>query len=235
MSIRRIAICDDVAIEREILGTLLHKYDAELVIHQFSCGEDLLNSRESFDLVFLDIYMNGLTGMETARALHLRNNSLPIVFLTASADFAVESYEIHAFDYIVKPLQPQRLKTVWERFLSQYQTNPKVLIINNSGSIEKLLYDQIEFLESNSHYVTIHMEDGSTLRTQGKLDDFEQQLNDSRFLRCHKSFLVNLMLTKSMDDNFLMQSGKCVAYRKRDKKKFQYIFFNYASKGTHVK
>ncbi len=234
MSICRIAICDDVAIERDMLSVLLRECDENQMIYKFACGEDLLCSKESFDLVFLDILMDGMTGMETARVLQERNHKLPIIFLTSSSDFAVESYEVHAFDYIIKPLQKDRLKTVWERFLLQYRQSPKYFILNSSEKTVKLPHDQIEFLESDRHYVTIHMADGKMIRIQGRLDDLEKQLDDTRFLRCHKSFLINLSLTKAMGEDFLMNSGKCVAYRKRDKGQLKKIFCDFMLKEVNI-
>lgn len=228
--VRRIAVCDDVAMERDMLSMLLHKCDDRQMIYKFESGEALLCSEVNFDLVFLDIYMNGMTGMEAARILQRRKRKTPIVFLTSSADFAVESYEVHAFDYIVKPLRPERLKTVWERFNSQYRKKPRFLVINTCGKTEKLPYEQIEFLESDCHYVTVHMADGTALRVLGRLDDFEQQLNDARFLRCHKSFLINLSLTRAMEEDFLMHSGRQVAYRKRERKQLQKAFCDYMQK-----
>ncbi len=230
MSILRIAVCDDVAIERDMLCELLQKWDKKSIIYKFSSGEELLYSKEGFDLVFLDILMCGITGMETARRLHERDCNIPIVFLTSSSDFAVESYEVNAFDYIVKPLQQKRLQTVWERFRLQYKEPVKFFVFSNCGKAVKLPYDQIEYLESDRHYVTIHIADGTTLRSQGRLDDFEKQLDDIRFLRCHQSFLINLSLTKAMDDEFIMCSGKRVAYRKRDKSQLKKVFCNYLSK-----
>ncbi len=227
MPVHRIAVCDDVPLERDVLCTLLHACDEKQRIYQFTSGEELLSSRESFDLVFLDIYMDGMTGMETARMLQKRNSNIPIVFLTSSPDFAVESYEVHAFDYIVKPLQPERLRAVWKRFVAQHRRSRRFLLLNNSAKIERLPYERIEYLESDRHYVTIHMADKTMLRIQGKLDQFEEQLNDMRFLRCHQSFLINLGLTQAMEDDFLMRSGARVAYRKRDKKQLQRIFCDY--------
>lgn len=234
MSVRKIAVCDDVAIERDMLCMLLHKCDKKTIIYKFASGEALLSSRKAFDLVFLDIYMDGMTGMETAKMLQKRNSKTPIVFLTSSPDFAVESYEIHAFDYIVKPLRPERLKAVWERFLSQYRQSPKFLVLNCPGKTEKLPYEQIEFLESDCHYVTIHMADGAMLRINGRLDDFEQQLDDVRFLRCHKSYLINLNLAEAMDEDFIMHSGNHVAYRKREKKQLQKTFCDYMQKEVQM-
>lgn len=227
MSVRKIAVCDDVAIERDMLCTLLHRFDDKQLIRQFPCGEELLRSQERFDLVFLDIYMGGMTGMETARLLQSKNRKLPIVFLTSTADFAVESYEIRAFDYIVKPLQPKRLEMVWERFCSEYRRSPRFFVVNIAGKAEKLPYEQIEFLESDRHYVTIHMTDRASIRLQGRLDDLEQSFDDPRFLRCHQSFLVNLSLAEAMDEDFIMRSGVHVPYRKREKKKLQNIFCDY--------
>lgn len=229
MSVHKIAICDDVALEREMLYLLLNETAKEQRIYQFASGEELLASKQIFDLVFLDIYMSGMTGMETARRLQQKSSRTLIVFLTSSPDFAVESYEVHAFDYILKPLQPQRLAEIWERFISRPKQNNDFLILNSSAGTEKLPYEQIEYLESDRHYVTIHMADNSELRVQGRLDSFEQELDDSRFLRCHKSFLINLSLTQAMGDSFLMQSGKHVAYRKREKKLLQRLFCDYIS------
>lgn len=78
------------------------------------------------------------------------------------------------------------------------------------------------------------MVDGTELRIQGRLDDYENQLDDSRFLRCHKSFLINLNLTEAMDEDFLMRSGKHVAYRKREKKQLQKVFYDFISNEVSV-
>lgn len=227
MSVCRVALCDDVAIERDMLSVVLHKFSENPVIYNFSCGEDLLKSHVGFDLVILDIYMDGMTGMETAKILHERNSKIPIVFLTSSSAHAVESYEIQAFDYIVKPLNPGRLKNVWDRFLTHRRQNQKFFVVNALGKTERLAYDRIEYAESDCHYVTFHMTDGSCVRINGRLDDIEHQLDDLRFLRCHKSFLINLDLTQAMDEDFIMRSGTHVAYRKREKKHIQQIFCDY--------
>lgn len=234
MSVFKIAVCDDVAIERDMLCELLHQYDEKQIIYNFSCGEELIRSPLTFDLVFLDIYMNGMTGMETAKLLKEKNQKTSIVFLTSSKDYAVESYEINAFDYIVKPLKSSRLKAVWERFQIHYISRPKYYILNASGITEKLPYEKIEFLESDCHYVTIHTVDAEVFRILGKLDDIEKELDDARFLRCHKSYLINLDYTVAMDEDFLMTSGEYVSYRKRDKKQLQKIFSEYiSSKAAH--
>lgn len=228
----RIAICDDVVLERELLYLLLQKCADRQMISQFGSGEELLASHEHFDLVFLDIFMGGITGMETARCLLEKSPKTRIVFLTSSPNFALESYDVHAFDYILKPLQPERLAAVWERFAGEHQPTERYLIINDLAETKKLPYDSIEFIESCQHYVTIHLTEEPSLRVYGKLDDFEQQLDDPRFLRCHKSFLINLSLTAAMGEDFLMQSGTHVAYRKREKKQLREAFFNYAAKGS---
>lgn len=234
MSVFRIAVCDDVALERELLCMLLQKYTDRQMISEFSSGEELLSSREQFDLVFLDIFMGGMTGMETAKCLLAKDPKMRIVFLTSSPNFALESYDVHAFDYILKPLQPKRLAAVLERFTDEYQPAERYLIINDSAETKKLSYDSIEFIESCQHYVTIHLTEEAPVRVYGKLDDFEQQLDDPRFLRCHKSFLINLSLTTAMGEDFLMKSGIHVTYRKREKKQLKEAFYSFAAKETFV-
>lgn len=229
MSVCRIAVCDDVYLERKILCELLQQLDSKQIIHDFSSGEDLLSSTQIYDLVFLDIYMNGITGMETAKKLKEKNPKSMIVFLTSSEEHAVESYEINAFDYIVKPLQIVRLSKVLERFRIYYHNLPKYYVLNTSGEAKRLPYGKIEFLESDCHYVIIHTVDGLVIKILGKLDNIEHELSDSRFLRCHKSYLVNLDYAKAMNDDFLMASGKLVPYRKREKKQLQNSFCEYLS------
>lgn len=229
MSLRKIAICDDEDIERDMLDSMLRDCDKNQLIYPFSSGEELLSSSEEFDLVFMDIYMKGMTGMETAKRLRQKKSKAPIVFLTSSSDFALESYEVHAFDYILKPLQPDRLRAVWERYCLEHR-EPKFILLNNAGKTEKLPYDKIEYLGSDCHYVTVHLADGTDIRLHGRLDELEARLDDGRFLRCHKSFLINMHLAKAMEEDFIMQSGAGVPYRKRDKKALQRIFDEFMSR-----
>ena len=114
IAVIRIAICDDLYNERNMIQSLLtsiqnEEQKLEFNITQYEEGEALLMDMEEnlseFDLVILDIYMDGINGMETARKIRENDINIPIVFLTASPDFALESYDVNAFGYLLKPVK----------------------------------------------------------------------------------------------------------------------------------
>ena len=234
----RIAICDDQAADRAALGELLWQVLSERCatadILEYQNGEMLLQSLETetvpADLIFLDIYMDGPDGMETAKCLRQDGNGTPIVFLTTSPDFAVDSYEVRAFDYILKPITAGRLAAVLSRFETEKPRHEKFLALKEQSSVQRLSYDAIEYVESVSPALLLHMSDGKEIRYYGKLNDMEQQLADERFLRCHQSFLVNLDLVERLEDDFLMRSGARVPFKQRDKKKLREVYFSYILK-----
>ena len=117
---RRIVICEDVEIQREMLKEILTSYfeeiNEEVLILTYDSGESLVADIEEeyveAELILLDIYMKKLNGMETAKKLRDLNCNAPIVFLTASPDFAVESYDVQAAGYLLKPFEEDKLKNL---------------------------------------------------------------------------------------------------------------------------
>ncbi len=210
----RIAVCDDVALERDILHDMLQELSPNAHIVGFSSGEELLLSDMTFDLIFLDIFMGGLNGMETAKKLRERNCRAKIVFLTSSPDYAVESYEVLAFDYILKPIRPERLESVCKCVFKE-EKPIKRIVLRSADGVQEVSVDQLECIESSGHYLVFHLSDKRTIRIYGKLDDMEEKLSDPDFIRCHQSMLVNMHFIARMEDTFLMKSGLVVPYRKR--------------------
>ena len=128
---KKIVICDDVEIDRSILRHFLEKYfddrGEEALVEEYSSGESLTADVEEgylgMDLLFLDIFMNGINGMETAVKLRALSCTAPIVFLTMSPDFAVESYEVEASGYILKPFSASQLVRLLEKTLKTGDRN----------------------------------------------------------------------------------------------------------------
>lgn len=147
---------------------------------------ELEGSSQEFSLLFLDIIMDGLTGMETARTLREQGRNIPIVFLSSSPDFAVESYDVEAVGYLLKPLQESKLKRLLERVLDPPDV-PRVCI--RSGRQHRYLpMDKIIFAESDNHSIRIHLNGGEVVTSHEKLGDLAIRMDD-RFLRCHQTFL----------------------------------------------
>lgn len=123
----KIAICDDLQEQREHLRQLLDDFFAghAIRIEEFDCGEKLLESQTDFGLIFLDIYMDGISGIETARRLKEKDPDCLIVFTTTSLEHGADAFEVDAFHYLVKPIVAEKLHAVltrWMNLLAELQT-----------------------------------------------------------------------------------------------------------------
>ncbi len=157
--------------------------------------EALLVHRE-VDLLFIDIEMPGISGIDFIKTYEGR---MPlVVFTTAYPDYAVESYSLKAFDYLLKPVSPERFKVTAGRAL---ETLSKVLplrgqkdyfFVRCDGRYEKLVMSEIVYVSGMQNYVRIHFANGKTLIVHSALKSIYRQLDESRFIMVHKSYIVNL-------------------------------------------
>lgn len=237
----RIAICDDLKEERDNLKNLLDEYfrqqGIQYKVTEYTCGENLIydyeEGREGFNLIFMDIFMGGINGFETTKKIREFDKYVSIAFLTVSQDFAVDSYDVEASAYFLKPVDKTRLFTMLER-QTRMEKSP-VLEFRRKGSVRYYDYRDIVYIESSGHLVTLHLADGSDDTAYYKLDDL--QLDDPRFLRCHKSYLVNMDFVKYAETEFLMQDGSKVPIRAHSRKELVDTYTRYFVKkhmGGHL-
>lgn len=221
---KRIVLCDDVELERQILKELLTLYfeekGEEISVIEYESGEALITDVEEgcleADLLFLDIFMRDMNGMETARKLRKMNRKVPIVFLTSSPDFAIESYEVQASGYLLKPYDVEKIKELTSRLLKD--DSKRRVAVKCKRQYRYLYTDDIMHIDSDRHTVTIHMSDGAEIVTQEKLGDLETRIGEARFLRCHQSYLVNMDYIRDAQDDFLLSDGTTVPVRVRGRK-----------------
>lgn len=159
-----------------------------------------LLKQEEFDLIFLDIQMPVLTGIELIRTM---KDSPAVIFTTAYRDFAVESYELDAVDYLLKPITFVRFIKAVDKFLALKDEHPKSyetitaplsgakdnIYVNVNKKFVKVVYDDILYIESVKDYIHIHTSTGTVI-TKDTISDFEDKL-PSNFIRIHRSFIVN--------------------------------------------
>lgn len=237
----RFALCDDEesahAALRETISTIPgYRRAADVRISEYRRGEDLLadvtEGYERFDLVFLDIYMDGITGVETARRLRAAKDRTPIVFLTTSPNFGVEAFEVEAAGYLLKPAGREKLSALLGKVLAPaYQ--PRVMLL---CSRERRYFNlgDILYAESFSHVVQLHLVSGEVVACSENLMELEKALADPRFLRCHQSYLVNLEHVKDVREDFLMDTGVHIPIpvrRRREMADIYYRFFVSAAVG----
>lgn len=226
----RVAICDDSANDRKLLQRALRTLVAEnglgIEIASTEDGVVLLDMEpellSEIELFFLDIYMKHSNGFNVAKTLRAKGITAPIVFLTSSPDFAVQSYEVEAFSYLLKPAQQNKLKSLMERFLQNYR--PRSIFL--AGRL--FVQEDIVFAESNLKNVTLHFRDGTSARVREKLDNVERRLEGSSFMRCHQSYLVNLRHVRGVEkETFLTVLERPVLIRKRDFPELRKRYYDY--------
>lgn len=236
MRMLRIAICDDLQPERDTVNLFLRSFFAavpyEYAIMEYSCGEAMVDDYDDgsvdFDLIFMDIFMDGMLGMEAARCVRKYAPHVPIVFLTTTPEYALESYDVFAYGYLVKPFDGERTSALLKRFLKEeYEGNQKTLLIKKGCRGCRIAYREIEYIESRRNVMLVTLENGEEHRVYGKLDDVERELEGHGFLRCHQSFIVNMNQVRIVEEDFRMMSGARVPIRQRGGRGIREAYFEY--------
>ena len=192
----RALLVDDEAPARSELRYLLGAHpEVEVVGEAASAAEALrLAAAVEYDVVFLDVEMPGLTGLEAARLVRERAGAPELVFVTAHERYAVDAFAVEAFDYLLKPVDPERLARVVERLQerSREDARPvqKIPVVAGGGGTELIDYDAIHFVQADGDYSRVHTYDRAYLCTHS-LGELEDTL-PSGFARIHRSYLVNL-------------------------------------------
>lgn len=226
----RIAIVDDLPEEsarlQQMLRTAFH--DTHTDIHRldiFSSGEALLEkwTPNAYDLVLLDIYMEGITGVETAHVLRQSDPHVRLVFCTTSNAFASESYAVGASYYLHKPYSIEDLR----RMITLVRPKDYALTrYVNLPDGQKLILRDIIFTEYDNHVITVHRVRGGLTQTRLGQTAFETLLTDDPYLiSCSKGLLVNLYEVAALEgDCFVMSDGTRLPISRRKAKEVQAVY-----------
>ena len=216
----RIAICDDNALDRALIMDLLQQYLEDRSIRceltGYEDGVTLICDMEDglwFDAVFLDIYMRGLLGIEVARS---------------TKKFAVDSYEVSAFGYLLKPHSAEKIYKLMDRLTHDFDIS--AYQVQQWNRLILIPYNDIQYVESSNSKCILHSKGGATYNIYKRLDTIEQELNDPRFLRSHQSFLVNMDYIRQADKHFELLTGDIVSIRQRDLKAIRQQYLDYIEK-----
>ena len=200
----RLAICDDEARCRERVAALVAEYGrargCAVSAESFSGAAQLLDSGGRFDIYLLDILMPGLSGMDLASELRQTDETADIVFLTSSPEFALEGYAVRPLDYLLKPVDGDRLFAALDRALAHRRERPdSELVLRCGGKLVPVPLENIEYVEARLEKLVFRLAGGRTLETPGALSSLEERLAaDPRFVRPHRAYLVNLARVREL-------------------------------------
>lgn len=191
----RVAVCDDCKSDRDFLRESLKTYKAEnpalFEIEEFESGEALLaNGAEQYDLIFLDIYMGQMTGMDTAGELRRRGVTSKLVFCSTSSDFAAESYDVAALYYLVKPYEKEKLYGVLDRFIKDFPQLHSIQVKVGRDMTDVYLKD-IVYVEANNKKCIIHTGYGA-LEASITMAELGELLREPEFVRPIRYAIVSM-------------------------------------------
>ncbi|MCL2030050.1 MAG: LytTR family DNA-binding domain-containing protein [Oscillospiraceae bacterium] len=223
----KIAICEDIPQDAAQLKEWIGASGVPAEVSLFESGEAFLAARPSrrFHLVFMDIYLNGMSGVETARALRETDKRCQIVFITTSAAHALESYGVDAMQYLVKPggIGPEVIAALLGRVERlREKIAAEVCPVVSGGRRRDIPLGDILFAEVYDKQCHIHVlgEAGrETVVALMRLDELAALLPPPRFLRCHRSNIVNLEHVVRIRDDFILSTGDLVYVRRGDRTK----------------
>lgn len=231
-----IAICDD---EQVILNSIeklvtdfFHSQNIEIKIFLFSSGEELLGSSKDINILFLDIQMKQLNGIETARETRSKGYKGFLIFITVLKEMVFQSFEVQPFDYLLKPIKYDNFQKTMERLLLSMKSADKENLLIQRGSESSIVcFGEIIFCEIIDRKIYLHLKSAEVIDYYDRIGNLEKKL-DNRFFRCHRSYLINLQYLISYRNGFahMVENHQIPVSRLRSKE-FSNVILQYMKEG----
>lgn len=209
-----IAVADDEKIIREHIYKLIKKQNSEYNLSAYGTGEELLSAEKNFDIIFLDIHMEGMNGIEAAKKLREKSDDTIIIFITALKEYVFDALDLYAFHYLLKPIDEEKFSEVLKRAAEavKHSQNNKLFIKTKNITINQ---SEIIYIESSGKKANIHTIDGKNIEVYASMDDFEKQLGDN-FYRSHRAYIVNMYhITQYDKESITVLNGEKVYLTKK--------------------
>ncbi len=194
-----IAIADDEKVIRDYICSLIKKQYPEYNLSAYGTGEELLAAEKSFDIIFLDIHMEGMNGIETAKKLREKSDDTIIIFITALKEYVFEAFDLYAFHYLLKPIDEKKLSEVLKKATEavKHSKSNRLFIKTKNITIDQ---SDIIYIESRGKKANIHIVGkNKPIEIYASMDEFEKQLSES-FYRCHRAYIVNMSYISQYDN-----------------------------------
>lgn len=229
----RLAYCDDEEIQLEYVQKLAEtwaaRYGESMTYLAYKSAKELLFENMDnypFDLLILDIDMDGMNGMELAHKIREKDAKLPILFLTNRKEYVFEGYEVQALRYLLKPLDEEKLFPILDELCTMEKKEKEYVILSIAGENIKLEQDEIFYVEVNGHYLMIHTAKDA-YEVKMSLAEMAETLTDA-FVATHRSFMVNLEhVERVMRTECLLSDGSSVPISRNCYKAVNEAFIQY--------
>lgn len=221
--IMKVVICDDEKRIREMIAKCVREVSDASEIELLSDAKSVVLSSFDGDILFLDIQMPGIDGMNAARLLRANGKKTVIIFVTALEECVFGAFDVGAFHYIVKPFDKNKIKSVFTRALEQVNESryvekmlsekeddealKRAITVKSGGTNTKVIISEIVYAEVLDRRITLHMSTRDAIEYYGKMTDLESLLGKD-FFRVHRAYLINLFYVKSYDSKNVNLAGE---------------------------
>lgn len=230
-----IAICDDETIIQEQIKAWIMQEQQGSSPKLYGSGDSLLAARTQFDIIFLDIQMDGTNGIETAKILRERNEEAILIFITGIREYVFEAFDVAAFHYLLKPIEEQKFQQVFRRATEELEKRGNrqrdLLIIHTKRRKFTIGKDSIYYIESRGKKVAIHTK-GEPIEAYASMQGLAGQLG-AGFYRCHRSYLVNMAhVAEYSHESIVLDNGAYVYLAKEKYGEFVKTYMRYLRDGA---
>lgn len=243
-----IAVCDDDKKELTIINNFLKEFsarynDREFKIDIYNSSFDLseeLQRGKSYDLYLLDIIMPDIDGIKLGEEIRQGQEDAFIIYLTTSEEFALEAYQVMAFNYLLKPLDKQIFNNILHKAIAKIDNDNKkrITVKTKNGSVI-LENRQIVCAEYCNHAVIYSLDNSAEIISNTSRESFDvmikELLDDNRFLKCHKSYIVNMNYIKEINrKNFVLKNDIIIPIASANYKNTKQKFFDFLLEGKDL-
>lgn len=233
----RIGICDDEEEIRNMLKIKIDAYGKSGEVVSYQSGEELLTEETMPDILFLDIQMPGIDGMETAYEVKKRKKESILIFVTALEEYVFQAFDVGAFHYLVKPFSDEKFYEILEKAIAEYEENKRVckkdadresryMMVKTKGARIKVVFDTILYAEVFNRKIILYTTEGK-VEYYGKMTELCSRLGED-FYRTHRGYLVNFKYVKKYDAAAVfLENGEQVIMAKQQFPGFVKAFLRY--------
>ncbi len=228
----RAAIIDDDRRDRERLRSFIEQYQkdtgTEVKTELFSGGVEFLERfRADYDIIFLDIEMPGMDGLETAREIRRTDGSAAILFITNMAQYAIRGYEVNAVDFMVKPVNYYNFADKLKRAIDfSARRKRRYLLLKNGEEIVRIPAAELFYAEKEGNNLIYHVR-GGEYRERGSIQGLKGKLDETMFAECMSGCMVNLSYVEKLGRDTVLVAGQTLPVSRRLKKEFVQKFMDY--------
>lgn len=233
----KIAVCDDEQIFIDDVVAKLKEQSEQCEILEYTSGEELLDSPLDFNIIFLDIEMTRINGINTAFSLRERKYDGMIIFLTSHTEFMPDAFKVKAFRFLDKPLDNEKFNEAFSEAKKEILNMEHILLSDRSGKKVYLKLTDIVYLEAYGDGTYIYGKTGSVYDTDKPLKYWKEQIGSEHFYQIHKSYIVSYLYVSTIlkSDQVVMKVvERPLDISRRNVVPFKNSFFDYIKKYAKV-